>query len=195
MEVLSPWSFFARKMQIIFVTHEQLILMRSKDNKLMETWAWDRSLSMNCREFCLGQHRETINFALPARRNQWFEGEKKNTKTLLSQDVLAVFIWLSCFQENALCPWHWLAFSPDFSQPLSVCLKLMEPNFTKIQSPEQSLCVQSACFSCKQRNAAGVQGCHFMPPSLPSRSFTGCVRYRLARERLNGHSVAVQAVF
>lgn len=123
---------FARKIQIIFVNHEQLILMRRKDNKLMETWVWDRSLSMNCRGFCLGQHRETINFtvSLPARTNRWFKGKK----ILLHQDVLAIFLWLSCFQENAACPWHWLAFSLDFSQPFSVCLKQTEPKVTKIQS-------------------------------------------------------------
>lgn len=108
-----PMIIFARKMQIIFVNHEQLILMRSKDNKLMETWVWDRSLSMNCRGFCLGQHGETINFtvSLPARTNWWFKGKK----ILLRQDVLAIFLWLSCFQKNAVCPWHWLAFSLNFS--------------------------------------------------------------------------------
>lgn len=105
-----PMIIFARKIQIIFVNHKKLILMGSKDSKLMKTWAWDRSLLRNCRGFCLGEHREIINFtvSLPARTKWWFKERKKEKKKtpykikLLDQNVLAVFPWLSCFQENTV---------------------------------------------------------------------------------------------
>lgn len=160
MEVLSPWSF---------VNCKQLILMGSKDSKL-KTWAWDRSLSRNCRGFCLGQHIEIINFTvpLPARTNWWLKEEKQTknpNKNSLSPSVLVVFPWLFCFQENTvllLLALSFRTFSHGSLSYLSACgLTVMVTNvltrvFGFIQPcPLQSFPLKS-CFSCKQRNVIEV---------------------------------------
>lgn len=188
MEVLSPWSFFARKIQIIFVNRKQLILMGSKDAKLIETWVWDRSLSMNCRGFCLGQHRETINFtvSLPARTNWWFKGGKKNP--LMSEQkyfpaCLAFKKALSFFGIDL----HSVSGLFSWQPPSVVCLQ-PDANRAKshqyLEHPEKRFWVQTGtpsailpsetCFSWKQRHGVEVWGCHYMLPTPLPRSFTSC---------------------
>lgn len=112
----------ARKIQIIFVNRKQLILMGSKDSKLMKTWAWDRSLSRNCRGSCLEWHREIINFtvSLPAKTNWWFKEKRKKGKNnshlkisyqyflnfLAFKKILSSFSPLACTQFKDFFSWQ-----------------------------------------------------------------------------------------
>lgn len=180
----------ARKIQIIFVNHKQLILMGSKDSKLMKTWAWDRRLSRNCRGFCLGQHREIINFTvlLLAKTNWWFK-EKKKAEIILASKCLTS-ISLTALLSRKYCPssplWLVLSFRLFFSwQPLFILY--LWPDATRADGHQYSECpggsfwVQTAISAAvlpSKKAAFHVSKetyVHFMLPSNLSRRIS-CLR-------------------